>query len=35
LFQSFPHLCYRHGGSGGSCCLPLSMLFQSFTRLLL
>ena len=34
-FSHLPHLCYRHEGSGGSCCLSLSMLFHSFTTLLL
>ena len=34
-FNHSPHLCYRQGGSGGSCFMPLSIMFQSFTPLLL
>jgi hypothetical protein len=30
-----PLLCCRHGGSGGSCLLPLSIMFQSSTTPLL
>jgi hypothetical protein len=29
-FSLLPHLCYRQGGSGGSCFLPLALMFQSF-----
>jgi hypothetical protein len=34
-FSYLPLLCCRHGGSGGSCLLPLSIMFQSSTRPLL
>jgi hypothetical protein len=30
-FSHLPHMCYRQGGSEGSCLLPLSIMFQSFT----
>jgi hypothetical protein len=30
-FSYLPHMCYRQGGSGCSCLLPLSIMFQSFT----
>ena len=31
-FSHFPHMCYRQGGPGGSRFLPLSILFQLFTK---
>ena len=33
IFSHLQHLCLccRQGGSGGSCVMPLSILFQSFT----
>jgi hypothetical protein len=34
-FSHLPHLCYRQGDSGGSCFMPLSILFQSFSTPLL
>ena len=30
-FCHLPLLCCRQGGSGGSCFMPLSVMFQSFT----
>jgi hypothetical protein len=30
-FSYLPHMCYRQWGSGCSCLLPLSIMFQSFT----
>jgi hypothetical protein len=30
-FSYLPHMCYRQRGSGCSCLLPLSIMFQSFT----